>query len=451
MLSIVLVAYACALLLMAWKHRDQQPGHFLLAGRALSLPALIATMVTTWYGGILGVGEYAWRYGLSTWAVFGLPYYLAAVVFGLWLAPRLRRNAAVSIPDMLESAYGRPAALTGALGIWAGTIPVAYLLMLAVLIQQVTGWSMWSATLAGAAFSAFYVGLAGFRSVVRTDALQMVLMFTGFGMLFAAAMGRVGGLSGLWSSLPESHRAWDGGLGWQAIVVWYFIAFQTVVEPAFYQRVFAARSPAVARAGLLLSVGAWAIFDFLSISTGLAARVLVPGLEDPLAAYPLLAAEVLGPAGQAIFTVALFAIVMSTLDSYLFLAASTFGHDLMSQPGGTGERRRIRIGLAVSAALAVAGALVFDSAIEVWHHVGTVLASALLWPVLAVHLPARWRPSAAGAQTAMISAAVTALAWLSGQGPEGYPLGLEPLFPAIGLSGAVLAVDRLTRRVWPAR
>ena len=71
-----------------------QAGHggaveYLVAGRRLTLPAFVATLVSTWYGGILGVGEYAWRHGLSNWLVFGVPYYLyAARVRPVLAAPR---------------------------------------------------------------------------------------------------------------------------------------------------------------------------------------------------------------------------------------------------------------------------------------------------------------------------------------------------------------------------
>jgi SSS family solute:Na+ symporter len=138
-------------------------------------------------------------------------------------------------------------------------------------------------------------------------------------------------LGGLWSQLPAGHRLWDGGLGWQTVVVWYLIALQTVVEPAFYQRVFAARDPRTARTGVLVSVGLWMVFDFLTVFSGLAARVLVPALDDPMAAYPALASLVLSPWLAAVFMVGLFATVMSTLDSYLFIAATTIGHDLRPQ------------------------------------------------------------------------------------------------------------------------
>lgn len=446
-LVLLLVAgYAAALLLLS-RGRTEGALEYLLDGRRLTLPAFVATLVTTWYGGILGVGEYAWRYGLSTWIVFGLPYYLAAILFALVLAPRLRRTGAMSIPDMLRSAYGRGAALTGAAAIYALALPVAYTLMLATLVQQITGWHVLPATLVGIAFSALYVSFSGFRAVVRTDALQFVLMYGGFLVLLPAALAHTGGLAGLWASLPATHRTLDGGLGWQAIVVWYLIALQTMVEPAFYQRVFAARTPAVARRGVLLSVACWAVFDFLSTFSGLAARVLLPHLDNPVAAYPELAHLVLPGWLYAIFMVGLFATVMSTLDSYLFLAAATVGHDLaLEPPAEARERPRTRWGLGLSAVLAAAGALAFSSAVTVWHHVGSVVTSALLLPVLALHLPPRWRPSQAGAVLAMTGAAAVALAWIALAHDGRYPLGVEPMFPALAASALCWAGD-LGRRV----
>ncbi|MEP7027798.1 MAG: hypothetical protein ABI960_04310, partial [Candidatus Eisenbacteria bacterium] len=51
-------------------------GEYLVASRAVTLPGFVATLVSTWYGGILAVGEYSYRYGVSNWLVFGVPYYL---------------------------------------------------------------------------------------------------------------------------------------------------------------------------------------------------------------------------------------------------------------------------------------------------------------------------------------------------------------------------------------
>ena len=449
---ILVVIYAVVVLALARGRSTGGGIDYLLAGRKLTLPAFVATLVTTWYGGILGVGEYAWRFGISTWVVFGLPYYAAALIFAFWLAPRLRRSGAVSIPDLLLRAYGSRARLTGATAVFTLTLPVAYLLMLATLLTQLTGWPPLIAVAVGASFSALYVGISGFRSVVRTDALQLGLMYAGFMILLPAALAHTGGLAGLWSSLPAEHRSWDGGLGWQTVAVWYLIALQTMVEPSFYQRVFAARTPAGARTGVVISVGLWAVFVFFSIGCGLAARALLPHLDDPLTAYPALAELVLPPWLAAFFTLALFATVMSTLDSYLFLSATTVGHDLTGQPSSPEKvRRRTRWGLLVSAILASAGALLFSSAVTVWHHVGSVVTSALLLPVVGVHLPPRWRYSPAAATTAMIGAAAVALGWILAANDAGYPFGIEPMFPALGVSVAVWVVDRFNARAQKLR
>ena len=447
----LVLLYAAALVILSLGRRDDGAGsdaaRWLLDGRRLTLPAFIATLVTTWYGGILGVGEYSWRFGISTWLVFGVPYYLAAVLFALVLAPRLRRTGAVSIPELLAGAYGRGAAATGALGVLALSLPVAYVLMTATLLEQLVGLPWVAAVLIAAAFSAGYVSLSGFRAVVRTDMLQLGLMYGGFLLLLPAALAAVGGLGALWTALPSGHRAWDGGLGWQAVLVWYFIALQTMVEPAFYQRVFAARSPRTARTGVLLSVAMWAVFDFLTTFSGLAARLLLPELDNPLAAYPALAAEVLPPLLAAVFTLGLFATVMSTLDSYVFLAAATLSHDLL--PGGrdeAGERRRSRFGLWLAAALAAAGAMLFDSAVTVWHHVGSVVTSALLLPVAAVHMPRRWRPSSAWATATMIAGATTATGWLVAADASGFPLGLEPMFAALAVAVTIWGAGLVVRR-----
>ena len=61
--------------------RGSETEDYLIAGRAVTLPALVATLVATWYGGILGVGEFSYTYGVANWVVFGLPYYVFALIF----------------------------------------------------------------------------------------------------------------------------------------------------------------------------------------------------------------------------------------------------------------------------------------------------------------------------------------------------------------------------------
>ena len=211
---LLVLLYAAVIVLLAWSRRSSSGLEYLLAGRSLTLPAFVATLVTTWYGGILGIGEYTWRYGISTWFVFGLPYYAAALLFALLLARRLRDTGSISIPGLLEVAYGPETARAGAVAVLFQTVPAAYLLMLGTLLARTFGWSLPLSVLAGAAFSVLYVGLSGFRSVVRTDALQMLLMYGGFALIVPIALARAGGLDAVWNAsrprIGHSTVASDG-------------------------------------------------------------------------------------------------------------------------------------------------------------------------------------------------------------------------------------------------
>ena len=63
-------------------------------------------------------------------------------------------------------------------------------------------------------------------------------MYVAFLVLVPACVVKYGGWSWLRRHVPPGHLTWDGGLGWQAVAVWYVIAMSTLVEPAFYQRCY---------------------------------------------------------------------------------------------------------------------------------------------------------------------------------------------------------------------
>ena len=87
LIIVYLVANAALGLVAIRKHRGKSSDveEYLLAGRTLTLPAFVATLVSTWYGGIIAIGQYSFDNGLVTWVVFGIPYYVAALIFALLL------------------------------------------------------------------------------------------------------------------------------------------------------------------------------------------------------------------------------------------------------------------------------------------------------------------------------------------------------------------------------
>ena len=408
----------------------------IVGGRRLTLPAFVATLVSSWYGGILGVGEYSYLYGVSNWLVFGLPYYLAALLFAFFLARKARESLMLTIPDRLAEVYGNRTAGAGAVIIFLMTVPAAYVLMIGVLCQFLFGWDFWLGVTLGTLFSMGYIYLGGFRSVVRTDVFQFVLMFAGFIVLLIMLVINYGGFDFIKANVPDTHLTWHGGNSALYIASWYVIALAMLIEPTVYQRCYAAKSGKIARNGLYVSIIFWLFFDFLTTSCGLYARAILPDLADPVSSYPALALQVLPPGLLGIFALSLLATVMSTIDSYSFVAASTFGRDIVQRMFKISEREvtlYTRYGLIISTLLAVFFAIFFRSAIDIWYAFGSIGTPALLVPVFFSFVGRRRLKPRDAMLSIILSGSVAFLWYLSQYWSEGagFWLGMEPIFPGL--------------------
>ncbi len=427
---------------------------FLLGGRMLSLPGFVAALVATWYGGILGVGEFSYLYGIANWFVFGFPYYVFAVAFALFFAKRVRDTGMYSIPDQLYHTYGRKTGLLGSVLVFFNSSPAPYLLMLAVLLQVVTGWSLLPCLVVWGVISMIYVYVGGFRAVVRIDLLQFLLMFGGFFVLLMFLIPQFGVQPFLSEHLPPPHLTLTGGNSWQYILVWFFIALWTLVSPQFHQFTLSAKSPRTARNGILLSVLFWFVFDTMTTLAGLYARALLPDLTQPSMAYPLLAEAVLPSAAKGVFYIGMLATVMSTSDGLMFIAALTVGRDIIARWGGSDDDHAItrytKYGVLFTTVVSMAAALLFPSVIDLWYVIGTLFIPALLLPLAASYYP-RLRVSNAHTFAAMLGGFSVSTSWFligrlnAVQGVAHYPFGIEPMYSGLAVCILIYVVGRAYR------
>ncbi|MBE0643735.1 MAG: sodium:solute symporter family protein [Bacteroidetes bacterium] len=455
---LIVAAYLGFLLYLGFRGSALNRGsaeQFILGGRMLSLPGFVAALVATWYGGILGVGEFSYQYGIANWFVFGFPYYIFALVFALFFARRVRDTGTYSIPDQLYQRYDRKTGLLGSVLVFFNSSPAPYLLMLAILLQVVSGWSFPLCLIIGALFSMLYVYAGGFRAVVRTDLLQFTLMFGGFFILLAFLLSDFGFEPFLSTHLPAMHLTLTGGNSWQYILVWFFIALWTLVSPQFHQFTLSAKSPRTARNGILLSILFWFVFDTATTLSGLYARALLPDIAQPSMAYPLLAEAVLPTAAKGVFYVGMLATVMSTTDGLTFIAALTVGRDILSRWGGRSDDRSItrytQYGVVFTTAVSIMAVLLFPSVIDLWYVIGTLFIPALLLPLTASYFP-RILISSSATFIAMLGGfLVSAASFIAGQSlavdavPH-YPLGIEPMYAGLGISVLVYGIGILRRR-----
>jgi len=447
----IIALFAAAVMLIGFR-ASRRPGgtaDFLLAGRSLTLPVFVMTLVSTWYGGILGVGEFSYLYGLSNWFIQGFPYYVFSALFAFFLAQRVHRAGYVTIPDKLEAAYGRPTALLGGVLTFLLMTPAPYILMLGILVQLVTGWSLLVCLCAGTVASTAYLLTGGFKADVATDVFEFVVMFLGFAVIIPYAALQYGGLPFLAAHLPPLHLTLHGGHSATYIIVWFFIALWTFVDPSFHQRCAAAASGAVARRGILWSIPFWFVFDALTATAGLYARAVVPGLEQPVMAYPVLAEAVLPPVAKGMFYAGMLATILSTLNTLALVSGTTLGRDIVGRWRGVPEAGTgpVRWGILVAAAGSIALAYAVPSVIRLWYSIGTAVIPGLLIPLVTSYYE-RWKAPAAWTLAAMAAGWFVSTGWLlaSWEGSEILPLwGIEPMYPGLAASAALWGAGRLRR------
>src|SRR5277367_1699365 len=90
---------------------------YLVAGRSLPAFVLVFTLLSSWIGSgsLLGGAENAYRHGFAAlWQAAGGWAGLALIYF---IAPRARRFAQFTIPDLLEARYNQTARVLGVVAI----------------------------------------------------------------------------------------------------------------------------------------------------------------------------------------------------------------------------------------------------------------------------------------------------------------------------------------------
>lgn len=353
----------------------------LLMGRRLTLPMFIATLVATWYGGIFGVTEIAFNHGVFNFVTQGVFWYAAYIIFALFIAHRVARYNAVTLPDLIGRMFGPKSGRLSAVFNLFKVLPIAYVISMGLLLQILFGGPLWLTMSIGVGFVLLYAMWGGLRSVVFSDLVQFTVMCLAVLLVVIMSVSQFGGVSFLREQLPETHFSITGGQSWGTLFVWGFVALSTLVDPNFYQRCFAAESTRTARVGILLSTVVWFFFDICTTLGGMYARAVIPESASGHA-YLIYAVQLLPDGWRGFMLAGVVATILSTLDSFLFLAGTTISYDLVP------ERLRGRVslhhlGMIVSGIAAVVLGVVFQGNImEVWKTLGSYMAACLLLPVL---------------------------------------------------------------------
>ncbi|MBD64509.1 MAG: sodium:phosphate symporter [Halobacteriovoraceae bacterium] len=364
------------------KHSDSDEENYLelmLMGRQLTLPLFVMTLVATWYGGIFGVSQMAFDYGIFNFLSQGVFWYATYIIFALFMIPRIAKYEAMTLPELTGKMFGEKSRSLAAVMNILNLVPIVYVISLGLLIEMIFGLSFQLSMIIGVSFVTLYSLFGGFRAVVFSDLFQFFIMVTAVIFVCIYSVTKLG-VEPL-KTLPNTYFHPLGKFTLTETLVWGLIALSTLVDPNFYQRCFAAESPRVAKKGILLATVIWCVFD-LSLTFGaIYAKTQIPEAPSEYG-YFYYALQILPEGFRGFFLAGITATILSTLDSYLFLAGSTFAHDLI--PSSLKNKFKIHhISLMAVAILSLIMANSFEGNIKaVWKTLGSLSSCALLVPMV---------------------------------------------------------------------
>jgi SSS family solute:Na+ symporter len=348
--ALVVAAYFTVMLTVGWRARTRTPEGYWVAGRRSGPAPVAASLVATIFGASSTVGLVGLAYGRGlTGAWWALVGGLALVPFALFLAPRVRRLEVVTLPDILERAYGGRVALAGALVIavaWCGVV-AAQIVAGGLILGGIFGLPLQAALAAVTAVFVLYTFWGGQPSVIRTDAWQLVLfciaLLATLALVGRAVLSESVGLSGL----PAGFLAFpvSPDFGWYQVLVFYplIVGLPYLVGPDVYSRVLCARDEGTARRAALAAAAAVVALSLLLALLGVLIRARFPGLQ-PEGALPH-AVMTLAPAGlKGLIVAGLLGAVMSSADTTLVSAATILSRNVASPLAGGKLRGRTKIG-----------------------------------------------------------------------------------------------------------
>ncbi|MDP6820672.1 MAG: sodium:solute symporter family protein [Candidatus Marinimicrobia bacterium] len=389
----------------AKKHTDFDD--FFLAGRSLTTPLLITTLISTYYGidVLFGDSQLGFTDGVVAWFGYARPTYAFFLVAAFLLAQRLREENFKSLPDILDKYYGKKTRYVGAVTSFIYSLPALSLYGFGMLGDVILGWKPIVGMLVLGGIALVYTLTGGFWAVVLTDSIQFVMMCVVLALAFPFAMNLIGGFDSMIDTLEPNYFDTMGDLSTWLIVIYASTGLSILVEPTFYQRIFAAKSYKSVRNALIIGIFIWGSYDWMITILAMSAKVgvlkgLLPGDVAPDAALLTIMVAALPAGALGLFIAGVLSTEMSTLDSYCLVAGGNVAYDIYKpalKPDATDTEliKTTRYGILLSWFLGFAMAVSFEQMLGLWVFLASILISSTLTPILlGIYIPNFRRPLA---------------------------------------------------------
>lgn len=428
---------------------------FFVAGRSLSWPVLVFTLLSSWIGAgsLLAGAENAYKNGfVALWQPLGgwVGLLIIAVIAG-----RARHFAQFTVPDLLEIRYNSVARVLGTIAIVISyTIITSY--------QFIGGGDILHLIFPGldrriglyivAVFVIFFTATAGMASIAYLDLVIGSLVTATVIVAVPILLHRVGGWAVVVNSLPQTHfevlgnYSLSGALGLALPTLLLLIGNQSM-----YQKFFSAKSEADARKSVIGWIVGTVVLETLLVAVAVIASAKLH-TDRPREIIPLTAREALPSILGAVLLGGVFAKVISTANNYLFSPATNLIHDVYERfiNRSASQRQTLiisRVIVVILGLFAVLQATQFQSILKASLYAYTVYGAAVTPAVMAVFF---WRrTTTTGAVSSILLGTIVTVCWemLQQYGPDRVQSrigAIDAVYPALIASVFSLIVVSLS-------
>ncbi|MEH0929312.1 sodium:solute symporter family protein [Micromonospora sp. CPCC 205558] len=272
---------------------------FFLSGR--SLPAWVTGLafVSANLGAleIIGMAANGAQYGVMTVHYYWIGAVPAMVFLGIVMMPFYYGSKVRSVPEYLRLRFNRPTHLLNALSFAVAQVLIAgvNLYALALVMQALLGWPLWTAIVVGAAIVLAYITIGGLSGAIYNEVLQFFVILAGLIPVTVIGLVKVGGWNGLMDAVGDTKlgeaglHAWQGtgstanplGAHWIGIVfgLGFVLSFgYWTTNFAEVQRALSAKNMSAARRTPIIAAYPKLVIPLVTIIPGLVALVTVQGL-----------------------------------------------------------------------------------------------------------------------------------------------------------------------------
>lgn len=415
---------------------------FLVAGRTLTAPVLVGTLLATWIGSgdIFSVSDISYNHGYSS--LIGSSGGWLGIIIVFFIAGKVRSFGQFTVPDIMEARYNKWARI-----LVTFTTIIAYVTIVSYQFRG-GGWVLniitdgkipiKSGIIIVAIFVITYTLLAGMISVAYLDIFNGLIMISGILIALPFVIHHVGGMDYIIANVtPRSHPVL-GNMTWiQAMGYFVPTLLLALGNGNMYQRFFSAKDEREAKKSVLGWILGVIILGVTLQSLAVVGSSYFKGLEAQEAGKIIILVGHKGVpiAVGCVLLAAVVAIIISTANSFLLVPATNIIRDVYQRfiNPNLGDKRMIlysRLAVIMLGLISYSLISFFPRILDAAYAAYTVYGAGITPALVAVFF---WkRATTAGGVLSILGGMTTTVIWEIINKIQGHlPLGVPAIYPAL--------------------